>query len=98
MYRGVSLAAPEQEVPERPQEDRGNLDIFIKLIGNFEKVAKKVVEQGGDVLFEWPIGCALWKHELTQKLVNDLSMNKFKMHGCAAGLTSAKDNKPNKKP
>ena len=75
-----------------------NMDIFVKLIENFEKVAKEVVEQGGDVSFEWPTGCALWKHELTQNLVDGLSMNKVNMHGCAAGLTSAKDNTPIKKP
>ena len=62
-----------------------NMDIFIKLIENSEKVAKEVVEQGGDVSFEWPTGCALWKHELTQDLVNGLSMNKVNLHGCALG-------------
>ena len=75
-----------------------NMDIFLKLIVNFEKVAREVVEQGGDVSFEWPTGCALWKHELTQNLINGLSMNKVNMHGCAAGLTSSKDNVPIKKP
>ena len=87
-----------KKYPSALKKIEENLDIFIKLIGNFEKVAKKVVEQGGDVSFEWPTGCALWKHELTQNLVNDLSMNKVNMHGCAAGLTSAKDNTPIKKP
>ena len=61
------------------------MDIFIKLIENFEKVAKKVVEQGGDVSFEWPTGCAPWKHELTRKLVDGLSMNRVNMHGAPPG-------------
>ena len=74
------------------------MDILLKLIVNFEKVAREVVEQGGDVSFEWPTGCALWKHELTQNLINGLSMNKVNMHGCAAGLRSSKDDVPIKKP
>ena len=75
-----------------------NMDIFIKLIGNFEKVAKEVVEQNGDISFEWPTECALWKHELTRELVDGLSLNKVNMHGCAAGLTFSKDNTPIRKP
>ena len=87
-----------KKYPRALKKIEENLDIFIKLIGNFEKVAKKVVEQGGDVSVEWPTECALWKHELTQKLVNDLSMNKVNMRRCAPGLTSAKDNTLIKKP
>ena len=62
-----------------------NMDTFIKLIENFEKVAKEVVEQSGDVSFEWPTGCALWKHGLTRKLVDGLSMNNVNMLGAPQG-------------
>ena len=65
---------------------------------SLEKVAREVVEQGGDVSFEWPTGCALWKHKLTQNLVNGFSMNKVSMHGCAAGRRSRKDDTLIKKP
>ena len=88
----------KKEYPGAFKKIEENLDIFTKLIGNFEKVAKKVVEQGGDVPFEWPTRCALWKHELTKKLVDGLSMNKVNVHGCAALLTSANDNTPHNTP
>ena len=77
-----------KKYPSALKKIEENMDIFSKLIVNFEKVAREVVEQGGDVSFEWPTGCALWKHELTQNLINGLSMNKVNMHGCAAGLKS----------
>ena len=48
-----------KKYPSALKKIEENMDIFIKLIENFEKVAKKVVEQGGGVSFEWPTGCAL---------------------------------------
>ena len=86
-----------KKYPSALMKTEKNMHIFVKLIVNFEKVAREVVEQGGDVSFEWPTGRALWKHGLTQNLTNGLSMNKVNMHGCAAGLRSSKDDTPIKK-
>ena len=72
-----------------------NINIFVKMIEKFGKVAKEVVGQGGDVSCEWPTGCALWKNELLQILRNGLSLNKvINTHGCATRLRSSEGKTP----
>ena len=73
-------------------------DIMKKLLRNFILVADRIVERGGDISFEWPAHCALWKDPHVQEMLDRFSMNKITMHGCAAGLASLRTGLPIKKP
>ena len=73
-------------------------DIMKKLLRNFILVADRIAERGGDISFEWPAHCALWKDPHVQEMLDRFSMNKITMHGCAAGLASLRTGLPIKKP
>ena len=57
-----------------------------KLMDNFIVVGRAVLEKGGDVSFEWPSSCSLWDEEQTMSMVEEFSLNKFHIHGCAVDL------------
>ena len=63
---------------------REHLQKFHKLFTNFRIVADAVIDRGGDVSYEWPTQCTLWKQHVVQEIITDLSMNAVDMHGCAA--------------
>lgn len=81
---------------ERMQEHLGKFEILF--FGNFQKVAKEVLNRGGDVLYEWPTGCTLWKHHAVQQFITEHSMNSVDINGCALGLKSTRTGEPIKKP
>ena len=68
------------------------------LLENFITVAEKIIERGGDISFEWPSSCELWNEPAVESMIHKFSLNKVKMHGCAAGLISARTGLPVKKP
>ena len=72
-------------------------DVFHKLIENFVIVAREIIQRGGDVSFEWPTGCELWREPAVVSMKDELSMNIVNIHGCAMGLTDQHGN-PVKKP
>ena len=74
-----------------------HMDVFHKLIANFVIVAREIVSRGGDVSFEWPTGCELWKEPAVESMKAEFSMNVVNVHGCAMGLTD-RDGSPVKKP
>ena len=80
---------------ERMEE---HMKVFHSLFDNFEKVAEQVFKRGGDVTFEWPTGCGLWREKKVQNMLQRFSLNAVDFHGCAAGLTSVKNQLPIKKP
>ena len=84
--------------PGADQRMADHMETFEKLFNNFTKVAEKVMEKGGDVSYEWPTACSLWKLPSVKKLIDDYSMNVVNMHGCAAGLRSRSTGEPIKKP
>ena len=49
------------------------------------------MQRGGDISYEWPTGCDLWRSEKVQKFIEKYSLNAVSFHGCALGLVSAKD-------
>jgi hypothetical protein len=73
-------------------------EIMKILLKNFVAVGEEVLARGGDVSFEWPAACELWKHPDVEEMVQRFALNKVNMHGCAAGLRSAKTGLPIKKP
>ena len=86
-----------QKHPGAQEKIRGHLQLFIKLIRNFKIVAREVLARHGDISFEWPTGCALWKTPEIQDMIEEFALNTVNFHGCAAGLAS-KDGVPIKKP
>ena len=64
--------------------------IFRKLITNFHVLAATVHELGGDVHFEWPKGCTLWRHPQVTKMVHSLAMNTVNFDGCALNMRSSR--------
>ena len=75
-----------------------HMKLFHSLFDNFEKVAEEVLKRGGDVTFEWPTSCGLWREKKVQNMLQRFSLNAVDFHGCAAGLTSVKNQLPIKKP
>ena len=72
--------------PNADQKMKEHLKVFRKLIANFRKAAKEVMERGGDVSFEWPTQCSLWGDSEVIEMLEELSLNQVHLHGCAAGL------------
>ena len=71
--------------------------VFNKLMDNFVILAGAVDECNGDIHFEWPANCSLWKDHKVRNLADKHSLNRVTFHGCAAEL-KAKDGRPIKKP
>ena len=82
--------SPWQHVNKKHESARSKIDAhlttFAKLIRNFIIVTRNVIERGGDVSFEWPTGCSLWKTGVIQEMLTEFSLNSVHFHGCAAGL------------
>ena len=93
--------SPWQNLNKRYPSARAKIQMhlatFQKLIKNFKKVARAVIARGGDVSFEWPTGCSLWRTTEVTEMIEEMSLNRVNMHGCAARLVS-KDGVPIKKP
>ena len=93
--------SPWQNINRRYESARKkiekHLETFYKLADNFLKVAREVVKRGGDLSFEWPSGCSLWKTQVVQTMLEEFAMNRVDFHGCAAGLKAA-SGAPIKKP
>ena len=68
-----------------------------KLVSNFTRLARLVLQRGGDVAFEWPAQCSMWELPEVASMISELSLNKVRLDGCAVGLHSSKG-VPIKKP
>ena len=67
-----------------------HMRIFHMLILNFRKLAEVVHGLGGDVHFEWPRACTLWRHPKVVEMLQGLAMNTVDFDGCALNLRSAR--------
>ena len=65
---------------------------FRMLMQNFTTLAEDVRSYNGNIAFEWPKTCRLWKHAFTVKLMELLQMEKVHFNGCKVGLLSTKGN------
>jgi hypothetical protein len=73
-------------------------DQFTTLFDSFMKLAYVVYYSfGGDIIFEWPTGCSLWKEPRVIDMISSYKMVKLNVHGCMLGLVSI-EGKPMKKP
>ena len=63
---------------------------FTTLHKHFMALALTIRIAGGNVMYEWPTGCKLWKSKRVTKMVNELGMLKTRINGCAVGLLSTK--------
>ena len=75
-----------------------HLATFHKLMDNFMLLAERVVTLSGDLHWEWPTHCEMWKDSKVQHMIQYFSIHTVNLHGCALGLTSSADGKPTKKP
>ena len=74
---------------ERP-ESRKLLRVFINL-------AEKVLNNGGQISFEWARLCAGWLLPELQRFMQTWNLYTVSFDGCAVGMTSS-NGRPNKKP
>ena len=73
-------------------------DQFDRLFSSFMDLAYVVHHSMmGEIIFEWPTGCALWKDERVVGMISKYSMIKQNINGCMLGLTSI-EGRPMKKP
>jgi len=73
-------------------------DQFTKLFDSFMNLAYVVYYSfGGDIIFEWPTGCSLWKDQRVVDMISFYKMVEQNIHGCMLGLVSI-EGKPMKKP
>ena len=79
-------------------KNAAHLATFHKLMDNFMILAERVVTLNGDLHWEWPTHCELWKDPKVQHMMQYFSMHTVNLHGCALGLTSSADGRPIKKP
>ena len=68
-----------------------------ELIHSFIQVANIVLDQGGEVSFEWPRYCTGWHSKVLLNWIAERQLLSSVFPGCAVGVT-AKDGKPAKKP
>ena len=62
---------------------------FVKLHKNFMHVADLIRSHPfGEVVFEWPRHCALWKRECVVNMINKLNMQRVDFDGCMVGLVN----------
>ena len=79
-------------------ENAVHVATFHKLMDNFTILAERVVAPNGDLHWEWPTHCGLWKDPKVQNMIQYLSMHMVNLHGCALGLASIANCEPTKKP
>jgi len=88
-----TAGSPRQYVIRRRKTARKRIaaaiDTFLKLIRSFSKVAELVLDLQGDVHFEWPKGCTLWKRPEVRELLDKCGMNVVSFDGCAVDLKSS---------
>ena len=65
-----------------------HLQRFRLMIANFVRLARVVRELGGDVHFEWPACCSLWKDPEVQSMIRELEMLDSRCDGCSLGVVA----------
>ena len=60
----------------------------LEFIKTFVRVARRVLDAGGSVTFEWPRWCDGWKQPEVQLMIKVLKLTPVNIDGCAVGVSA----------
>ena len=90
---GSTLQEMNEHLPNHRSRMSQLYNEYLMLIENFTILARQVLDQGGEVLFEWPRFNKLWGRKPTHDMINELQLKIVDFDGCRFNLRSARGKK-----
>ena len=76
---------------------KAHWDLFVALHKSFMRLAEKVEEANGKIVFEWPRKNALWSQPQVQHMIQKHELRPVQVDGCMLGLKSEERSENGKK-